>query len=154
MTPKEIKENAERMREEAFHNGKDVTMLVEGEGDITFWTTIFNAILPDLTLDFPFTSPKGTKGADEITKYKGEVSKQFVICRDSDNLYLYKEKERFQISYFYHTHTYNRENHLCYAKNLSQICFQCTNQRFDFQRFINKYSKITFPILLHWLYFF
>ncbi len=158
MSEKEKKDNIERWLAEASHTNKKLSVLVEGLGDIPFWTNLLSHFIPNLQyhqIDVPFCSSKGTMGKDEIMQYKDFLSKELILCRDSDNVYLYApETTWLQKPFLYQTYTYTKENHLCYAQNLSKICHEITLQHFDFEPFIKKYSQITFPVLLNWLYYF
>jgi hypothetical protein len=150
---KEIDDNVERMLAEAFHDGKDISLLFEDEQDINFWTNIFNAFAPHLKLDIPYSSPKGANGKGELLKYKNNVSKKLVICRDSDNEYLYTIDDTFSKPYIYHTYTYNLENNLCYENLLNIICKEITEKEFFVSKILKKYSELIYDILIYWIYF-
>lgn len=150
---KNIRSEALRLREDLTHKGKEVAILVESERDKIFWKTLLEAFLPKLKgkIDTPFFSQSSGKG--EALKYKEFVDKSLIIARDSDNEYLYKEDDTYNKPFIYHTHYYNIENHLCYSENLNQIIYETTLCEYDFGILLTEYSKITFPILLYWLYF-
>ncbi len=148
----------ERWLGEALLKGKKVSVLVEGLGDQAFWTTILSHTIPHLQyrdIDFPFYSPQGTMGKDAIMPYENYVCKELIICRDSDNVWLYEPNTSWlNQPFIYQTYTYTKENHLCHAENLNKTCRDLTQQLFDFQDFIQQYSKAVFPVLLNWLHFF
>ncbi len=158
MSEKERRDNIERWLGEASHTNKKLSVLVEGLGDVPFWSNLLSHFIPNLQyheIDFPFYSSKGTMGKDEIMQYKDFLSKELILCRDSDNEYLYKPQMNWlSNSFLYQTYTYTKENHLCYAQNLNKICTEITLQHFDFEPFIREYSRIAFPVLLNWLYYF
>ena len=87
-------EIVERMRADAFHNGCNISVLVEDIYDEEFWRLIIENAQPNLInrIYFPsYINKKGTRGKDILKKYQSCVNKKFIICIDSDCEYLYEK---------------------------------------------------------------
>jgi hypothetical protein len=150
LTDADKKDFVERMKAEAIHNGNDIAILVEDNSDINFWQNVFARFLPTKKLDFPYRSKANGKG--EILQYKNYVDAMLIICRDSDNEYLYKEDTSFNVPFIYHTYVYSLENFVCHSKILNDICFELTEEQFNLLEILEKYSKIVYRILIYWIY--
>jgi hypothetical protein len=146
-------ENVERWKSEAFHNNKTTAILVENLYDRKFWTAVFRAYAPNISLDFPYTSAKDTNGKDDILKYADFVAKNFVICRDADSQQFYPNKysPHFAKTHLYHTFTYDKDGHLCYHTIINDILQDITQQQYDTAPFLQKYSEITYSLWIYWI---
>lgn len=145
---------------EAFLKHCVASVHVEAKADEEFWRKIFRYYV--VGKDFNFISesstPKGTvaTGVNHCLKYKPYLSKHFFICIDSDYRYLMQEKGFTPAQYVIQTYTYSIENHLCYAAQLNDLSekqLQIKNTVFDFELFLNAYSKIIYEVLILHLYF-
>lgn len=146
----------ERMLGEADISRKKVSVLVENDRDRYFWKMLIEYFVPILKgkVDFPYYSPNGSQGKGEILKYKSFVSDKLIICRDSDNEYLYKNDDTFGEGFIFKTYYYSIESHDCYPENLNELISKATNgSEYDMTNVLETYSRYTFNLLLYWLYF-
>ena len=146
---------AERMVEDAFMKGCDLSVLVEDIYDQRFWECIIENVKPDLKdkIDFPNPTPEGTRGKSILKKFKNCVSKKIIICVDSDCEYLYDHNVLYIAEYIYHTVVYSKENFQCHHLSLHQIPKDLTNERYDFKSLLEKISLMISPIFYFWFYF-
>jgi hypothetical protein len=149
-------EIVERMRADAFHNGCDISVLVEDIYDEEFWRLIIENAKPNLInrIYFPsYINKKGTRGKDILKKYQSCVNKKFIICIDSDCEYLYEKDVWYIANYIYHTVVYSKENFQCHHFSLSEICKSLTTKNYDFKSLIENISRIVSPLFYVWFYF-
>jgi len=136
------------------------TIHVEDKDDIVFWSTIFAHLRPRDRFHFIAGSrnERGneTKGVTQCLKYLKHLGPKFFICIDSDYRYLLQERNIDIKHFVFQTYTYSFENHHCYSRGLNDVCLQVTNLPnliFDFQKFIQQYSRIVYELFLWHLYF-
>ncbi len=133
---------AERMEEDAFHRGCNLTVLIENFKDQIFWETLIEHIVPELKfkIDFPFYSPKGTRGKTEILKFKDFIKSNFIICVDSDCDHLYAENHWIDSKYIYHTFVNSVEIYQCNPNGMSLIVREITTLNYDFNSLFTNLS--------------
>lgn len=155
MTESTYREAAERMKEDAFQIGCNLSVLVEDIYDEQFWRYIIENVKPNLRdkIDFPNPSPKGTRGKDILEKYSNFVDKNLIICVDSDCEYLYKGNVWYIREYIYHTVVHSRENFQCDHLVLNEICKDLTGKKYNFKRLFEEISGRISLIFYIWLYF-
>ena len=133
---------------------------VEDKDDIVFWNLIFQHYLPDMKFHFISGSRNEygnkTSGVTQCLKYFGYLSKDFIICIDSDYRYLLREKEYSPKNFVLQTYTYSFENHHCFAKALNEACertVKLENNIFNFELYLKRYSNIIYELFIWHLYF-
>lgn len=146
---------ADRMVEDAFMKGCDISVLVEDIYDQRFWECIIENVRPDLKdkIDFPNPTAEGTRGKSILKKFKNCVSKKIIICVDSDCEYLYDPNIWYIAEYIYHTVVYSKENFQCHYLSLHQISKDLTTKRYDFKSLLENISQRVSPILYFWFYY-
>jgi hypothetical protein len=134
--------------------GRNVAVLVEDREDIAFWERLMKEFAPGLKPDFPYTS---STGKDALRKYANHVSKQVLICADSDNDAYHQTRNSEWLNprrpFIYQTYAHSRENHLIHPGNLQQECKDLIWIDYDFQRDFEEISQALFPWLRCWLFF-
>ena len=134
--------------------GWNTLMLLENDkNDPLFWEYIVkktNLGLKPCT--FSELQERKDNGKSFCMRFKDDVCKEIIICRDADNAHLYEnsDKDYLEKPFIYHTYVYDRENHL--IENLNKICEDLTGKFFDFSPLIKSYSEIIFPLLLIWFH--
>lgn len=128
---------------------------LEAKEDELFWERIFKYYFPDDNFRFITYSKShhgnSTTGSAQCLAYKDYLSKEFIICIDSDYKYIYEEPEIDIQHYIFQTYTYSFENHLCYSKGLSDVCKKSTgyeNNYFNFELFFKQYSCIVYELFV------
>jgi hypothetical protein len=83
----------------------------------------------------------------------GCLSKDFIICIDSDYRRLLQEREMDIEHFIFQTYTYSWENHCCYPPNIEntfgKLGYQ--NNLLDFESFLRKYSESLYELFLYHL---
>ncbi len=155
MKHQDYKELAERMKEDAFHKGCYLSVLVEDIYDQRFWECIIENVKPSLKdkIDFPNPVPEGTRGTGILKKFKSFVKKEFIICIDSDCEYLYDENAWYITDYIYNTIVYSKENFQCNHLSLNEICKDLTAKSYNFESLLKNISLKVSPLFYIWLYF-
>lgn len=155
MKQQDYKELAERMEEDAFHRGCNLSILVEDVYDIRFWESLIESVKPELKdkIDFPNPTSKGTRGTGILKKYKDFVKANFIICVDSDSEYLYNTDTWYSIEYIYNTIVYSKENFQNNHLTLNEICKDLTTKKYDFETLHENISIRIAPLFYIWLYF-
>ncbi len=139
-----------------------VEVFVEGDDDVAFWRGIFDDFeSPRVTFEVAVPPrPDLAKGKRVVMEMLPEASPERLLCVDSDFDYLFngatpQSKRLLSAEYLFHTYTYASENYLCYAPSLHTVCTRATkNDRhiFDFERFLEEYSRIVFPAFAWYAY--
>ncbi|MBD2281172.1 MAG: DUF4435 domain-containing protein [Dolichospermum sp. DEX189] len=156
MKDNNYQEIVERMGADAFHNGCDISVLVEDIYDEEFWRLIIENAKPNLInrIYFPsYINKKGTRGKDILKKYQSFVNKKFIICIDSDCEYLYETDVWYIADYIYHTVVYSKENFQCNHFSLNEICKSLTTKNYNFKSLLENISRIVSPLFYVWFYF-
>ncbi len=133
---------------------------VEACSDEFFWRKIFNRFFPNKRFNFiTYSKTKDNNkatGCEICLKYKklGCLSKEFFICIDSDYRYLLQEKKLNPENFVFQTYTYSIENHWCYEENINKVFEKAglQNTIFDFEYFLNAYSKTLYELFIYHLY--
>ena len=145
---------ADYMQDEAFALGYAATAYVEDHLDKKFWSHIFRE--KKIHFQYFTRTEKGNqaRGSGQCLLYKnyGLLNKEFFICIDSDYRFLLQEQEIDIQHFVFQTYTYSIENHFCYAKRLQKMSQDLGFQDFDFEAFLQDYSKIIFPLLAYSVY--
>lgn len=137
-----------------YHPVRNVVVLVEDLGDISFWESILTTVNPQLRPNFPLLA---ANGKSVLRKYVDYVSKQFFICADTDNdcyhqtvhsTWLHPRKP-----YIYQTYTHSRENHLIHPKHLEICCKNLVHKIHDFETDFKIISTSFYDWLMLWLFF-
>lgn len=155
MKSNDYKVAAERMKGEACQKGFDICVLVEDFYDEELWRLIIEKVKPELRnkIYFPYPNNRGTRGKDDLKKFKDFVDEKFIICIDSDCEYLYDKDVWYIADYIYHTVVYSKENFQCHHFSLNKICQSLTTKNYDFQSLLEKISKRVAPLFYVWFYF-
>lgn len=156
MKDQDYKELAERMKEDAFHRGCYLSVLVEDIYDERFWQCIIENVKPDLKdkIDFPNPTPEGTRGKDILKNFEKFVNKKIIICVDSDCEYLYKNEDEvlYCANYIYNTIVHSKENFQCNHLSLNEICKDLTSISYDFKLLFENISRKISPIFYVWIF--
>jgi len=152
---KTYKEISERIEEDAFVMGCNLSVLCEDFSDNGFWRCIIENAKPCLKdkLYFPNPNPKGTRGKDVLKKLKNYVNKKMIICVDSDCEYLYDNNVWYiDKTYIYHTIVHSRENFQCNHLSLNEICKEIADQSYDFTTLFEEISEKISIIFYIWVH--
>jgi hypothetical protein len=139
-----------------------VKVYVEGYDDVAFWRGIFNDFETE-QLTFEVAVPPRSdlaKGKKVVMNMVGQSSPEMLLCVDSDFDYLFdghtpQSQAMLAAPYLFHTYTYSTENYLCFAPALHTVCTKATKNDariFDFERFLEEYSRIIYPVFLWYAY--
>ncbi len=139
-----------------------VRAYVEGYEDVAFWRGIFDDFESD-TLTFELSVPPRedlAKGKKVLLKMIEQSAEDLILCVDSDFDYLFDqltEQSRAlnRAKFMFHTYAYATENYCCYAPSLHNVCVKATKNDtriFDFESFLEEYSKIIYPLFLWYCY--
>jgi hypothetical protein len=132
---------------------------LEATVDKDFWSKVFREFLPDDSFDYiTYTRiPDRTNatGCQTCLKYHrlGCLSKDFIICIDSDYRWLLQEREMDIEHFIFQTYTYSWENHYCYPKNIENTFGKSgfPDNSFNFESFLQKYSETLYELFLYHL---
>jgi hypothetical protein len=141
---------------------KLVRVYVEGYDDVAFWRGIFNDFETE-RLTFEVAVPPRSdlaKGKKVVMNMIEASSPELLLCVDSDFDYLFdghtpQSQAMLSAPYLFHTYTYATENYLCFAPALHTVCTKATKNDariFDFERFLEEYSRIIYPVFLWYAY--
>lgn len=146
---------------------RKIVAYVESYEDVGFWRELlaefetgehyFQVMLPSAT-----TLSKGKKMVLMNTLNTSELGKSLIACVDSDYDFLMQQSTASSRkingnSYIFQTYVYAIENYRCYAESLHNVVVQSTlNDRHlvDFDRYLQRYSEITYPLFLWMIYFY
>jgi hypothetical protein len=155
----------ERIKEEAFVKGCELSVLLENKYDEIFWRSIIESVKPNLRgkIDFPSPSggePRDTRGVDILKKFQEYVCQEMIICIDSDCVYLYKNNEPawYEKKYIFNTIVHSRENFQCDPYIIDEICLDFTGndyereQRYSYTKLFEDLSRQIAPLFYLWLY--
>lgn len=139
-----------------------VKVYVEGYDDVAFWRGIFNDFeTRQLTFEIAVPPrPDLAKGKKVVLDMVEKSSPEVLLCVDSDfdhlfNGYTAQSRKVMETPYLFHTYTYATENYLCFAPSLHTVCTKATKNDiwiFDFEQFLEKYSRIIHPVFLWYAY--
>ena len=139
-----------------------VKVFVEGYEDVAFWRGVFDHFVNPY-LRFEISVPdRGDlpKGKKVLMGMIPRSSEELLLCVDSDFDYLFagrtpQSKEVAEAKFMFHTYAYATENFLCYAPSLHNVCVKATKNDtriFDFERFMEEYSRTIYPVFLWYAY--
>lgn len=133
----------------------DAVVHVEAQDDIWFWQQLLPKYRAGRYKFLPATTnEKGnrTTGCTQCLKYKDYLTQKFFICIDSDLRYLLEENMSVEQGIL-QTYTYSWENHCAFAPKLQHSLVKQTKRvAFDFEAFLQAYSKIVYKPFLFMLY--
>ncbi|MFR9504132.1 MAG: DUF4435 domain-containing protein [Rikenellaceae bacterium] len=143
-------------------NQKLVRVYVEGYEDVAFWRGIFDHFANPY-LRFEISVPPREdlpKGKKILLNMIPESSQELILCVDSDFDYIFHDstsqaRDVNGAQFLFHTYTYATENYLCYAPSLHNVCVKATKNDtriFDFELFMEEYSKAIYPAFLWYCY--
>jgi hypothetical protein len=139
-----------------------VEVHVEGYDDVAFWRGIFDEFESPLTtfeISVP-PRPDLAKGKRVVMDMIPLSSPSRLLCVDSDFDYIFggctpQSKRVLNTPYLFHTYAYATENYLCWAPALHTVCTKATKNDtriFDFERFLEQYSRIIHPAFAWYVY--
>lgn len=128
---------------------------LEAKEDELFWGRLFKYYFPQNTFRFITYSKSHngnkTTGSSQCLAYRDYLSKEFVVCIDSDYNYIFRKKNIDIHHFIFQTYTYSFENHICFSKGLSEVCRESTgfeNKYFDFEKFFREYSNVIYEFFV------
>ena len=128
---------------------------LENKNDEPFWNSMFEYGLPNESFHFisysKSLSGNDTTGCEQCLAYKDYLSKEFVVCIDSDYRYLLQEPDIDIDHFIFQTYTYSFENHLCISHGLSdvvRIACGAENDCYDFELFFKQYSSVIYDLFV------
>ena len=141
----------------AYSLGKYITVFVENETDVPFWSRVFKKYAPQLKFRiFPSFKNNFERGKTPLLKQGDGVGDFMLLCVDSDYDYLLQDattiSQRINTNpYIFQTYTYAIENYTCFAESLGELCVQASlndEPLFDFVEFLHQYSQIVYEVFL------
>ena len=137
----------------------DVFARVEGIDDQFFWKDIFRKYAKNYRIEFfPYSKNLNSGKAAVLNSANlKNLGKHFVLCVDSDYDYLV-DKSKFNSPFIFHTYTHSIENYKLSPEGLDillekLVCPPTAFTIFSFNKFLQKYSTIIYPIFLYILAF-
>ena len=153
---------AKRYKAELRLYGATACVHLENKNDEVFWGKVLKYAHPKAKFRFIFGSRNVngnmTYGCSQCLNYQDFLDEQFLIAIDSDYRYLTCEPFINARNYILQTYTYSFENHFCYADNLNRALQEACGAEtplthiFDFRVFLDRYSRIVYPLLVWQLY--
>ena len=156
---------AKRFKAELKLYGKTAVIHLENKNDEVFWGKVLSEAYPEGKFRFISASRSisgnVTAGCTQCLQYRHFLDKHFLIAIDSDYRYLTEERDIDARHYILQTYTYSFENHFCYWQNCQRateaIDTSLPGQEqgappFDWQTFLQGYSRIVYPLLVWQLY--
>lgn len=134
------------------------SVLLENEMDEWFWDVIIQRHHPakyNYIYNSRSSSGQTTSGCTHCLHFRNYLSKRLFICIDSDFRYLGREAGLDAHHYICQTYAYSWENHYCFAEGLQERLTRrgvVGMQMFDFNAFLQTYSKVIYVPLLLFLY--
>lgn len=147
----------------AYSLGKYVTVFVENEDDVPFWSRMLKRYASShlkFRITFAFREELH-RGKTELLILQDGAGDFMLICVDSDYDYLLQEatedsKAINHNPYIFQTYTYSVENYRCFANSLAELCIQASlhdEPLFDFVEFLESYSVIVYELFVFSFYF-
>lgn len=144
-----------------------IVAYVESYDDVPFWRSLFEEFENDefyfqVMLPSATSLAKGKKMVLMNTLNTAELGKSLIACVDSDYDFLLQgatatSRKINRNRYIFQTYTYAIENHHCFAGSLHEVCVQATlndRQLIDFTAFMERYSRIAYPLFLWNVWFY
>ncbi len=160
MIPKErMAEYVKRIRADLRLLRLDCAVRVEGKKktDEWFWSLTLSQIFLEKAFKIYRYSNLPTEnsfGKQNVLQFKDFAASDYILCVDSDYDYLLENPD-LQHPFIFQTYVYAVENYQCYAPNLINILRRgCDTEGgvFNFEDFINHYSKAIYPLLVYSLF--
>ncbi len=139
-----------------------VKVFVEGYEDVAFWRGVFDHFVnPYLRFEISVPNREDLpKGKKVLLGMIPRSSQELILCVDSDFDYLFdgttpQSRQVNAARFMFHTYAYATENFLCYAPSLHNVCVKATKNDtriFDFERFMEEYSRTIYPVFLWYAY--
>lgn len=139
-----------------------IRVFVEGYEDVAFWRGVFDHFTnPYLRFEISVPNREDLpKGKKVLLGMIPRSSEELILCVDSDFDYLFdgstlQSRTVHAARYMFHTYAYATENFLCYAPSLHNVCVKATKNDtriFDFERFLEAYSRTIYPVFLWYAY--
>lgn len=139
-----------------------VKVFVEGYEDVAFWRGVFDHFVnPYLRFEISVPNREDLpKGKKVLLGMIPRSSQELILCVDSDFDYLFngttpQSRQVNSARFMFHTYAYATENFLCYAPSLHNVCVKATKNDtciFDFERFMEAYSRTIYPVFLWYAY--
>lgn len=134
--------------------GVDAVVHLENDNDRWFWQQVLAVYRPGRRYRFIGSSLNSrgnvTSGCGICLKYRRYLSRRFFVCVDSDLRYLLDRDTVSADQGILQTYTYSWENHALLAQKLQDDYGRLRRApRFDFVRFMHRYSEVVYaPMLL------
>lgn len=146
----------------AYSLGKYVTVFVENEDDVPFWSRVLRKYAPShlkFRITFAFRK-RLTRGKTDLLNLKDGAGNFILLCVDSDYDYLLQNSTNDSQTvntnpYIFQTYTYSIENYKCFGESLSHLCVQASlndEPVFDFVEFLRAYSHTVYELFLFSFY--
>lgn len=147
-------------------NPNRVMVEVEDNIDREFWRELLTSLCPEKELHFNCfqTIVKGkdvveVTGKARIIGLSDSLNENHIGCVDSDYDWLLSDKTQdgktiSGSKYLLQTYAYSIESLMCQAESLADFCRDNTEEavEFDFTDYLNKFSKIVYPLLMWSVY--
>ncbi|MFI3259476.1 MAG: DUF4435 domain-containing protein [Rikenellaceae bacterium] len=139
-----------------------VKVYVEGYEDVAFWRGIFDHFTnPYIRFEISVPTRKDLpKGKKILMGMIPRSNPELILCVDADFDHLFhnttpQSRELNEAEFMFHTYAYATENYLCYAPSLHNVCVKATKNDtriFDFEQFMEGYSRAIYPAFLWYTY--
>ena len=152
-----IRKQARLYRNLALTGRYQAVVHLEDKEDETFWNTQLQNVSPGRYRYLYYSkSDKGmdTRGCEQCLRFKPYLTNRFFVCIDSDLRLLRGDKELNAANHIAQTYAYSWENHLCEATHLCERSKKYIGlTAFDFQAFLDSFSKIVYRPLLYLVHY-
>ena len=141
------------------HNRTNIRAYVEDDADVPFWYYYFSKQKMPVIIT---AVGNDKRGKQIVLNYADRLSKEFILCVDSDFDYLHQRKtEQSKLiidnQFIFHTYLHSIENYKCYASILNNVIVGATNTteniNFNFINFLENYSEKIYEIFIYFIYF-
>lgn len=138
--------------------GREITIYVENEADVPFWSKVFKRSDPGKPFRvWPASKEELKRGKQTVLTKAGEVGEFLLLAVDSDYDYLL---QAYRISgrmicrnpYIFQTYTYSIENYKCLPESLEDLAVLASYSDFcpfDFTLWARDFSKIIYDFFIY-----
>jgi Protein of unknown function (DUF4435) len=141
-------------------NRNTVQVYVENEEDVPFWKYFFTKYDIETSVS-PASKGHLQGGKSAVMSLENNVNKFFLLCVDSDNDYMMQRQTTLSRRvidnpYIFETYLHSMESYRCYSKYLHDIVVDAVlvdKKIFDFELFLEEYSKIIYELFIKFIYF-
>ena len=148
-----IEDKALQIKSDLLLLNKDIAVLTEDFDDNIFWKRTLEQVLTSQKLFFPLDQ-EGQTGRGILKKYEPFADNKLIICHDSDNEFLWSDKEPLTVPFIYETYVYSIENYNFDATALNDLIYSMTNIEFDISSsFLDTYNQYITPLFYWWIFF-